>query len=143
MKRQTTEIDSQGSVPDAIDPPPSAVEPPSDPHTLAGDIRQYAADLEIRYVAARDAWKHAMRAANSGRPKDLAALAIAQQAYEVVADEREHWLAGGRMAIPIEPDPQRHDIAVAIGQELEWRKILQPTKPRGFLGRIKDRLGGR
>ena len=91
-------------------------------------------------MAARDAWKLAMRAANSGRSKDLASLAIAQQAYEEVAAEREHWLAGGRMAIPIEPDPQRHDIEVAVGQELEWRKVLHPTKARGFLGRIKDRL---
>ncbi len=82
-----------------------------------------------------------MRAANSGRSKDLASLAIAQQAYEEVAAEREHWLAGGRMAIPVEPDPQRHDIEVAVGQELEWRKVLHPTKARGFLGRIKDRLG--
>jgi hypothetical protein len=83
-----------------------------------------------------------MRAANGGRSKDLASLAIAQQAYEEVSAEREHWLAGGRMAIPIEPDPQRHDIEVAVGQELEWRKVLHPTKARGFLGRIKDRLGG-
>jgi hypothetical protein len=142
VKRQTTEVEPQASALDAVDPQPSANDHSIPAHTLAGDIRHYGADLEIRYVAARDAWKHAMRAANGGRSKDLASLAIAQQAYEEVAAEREHWLARGRMAIPIEPDPQRHDIEVAVGQELEWRKVLHPTKARGFLGRIKDRLGG-
>jgi hypothetical protein len=52
-------------------------------------------------------------------------------------------VAGGRVAIPIEPDPQRRDIEVAVGQELEWRKVLHPPAARGFFGRIKDRLGGR
>jgi len=142
MKRQATEIQSQRPVPAPADsglPVPDSV---SATNTLAGDIRQYGANLELRYVAARDAWKLAMRAANSGRSKDLASLAIAQQGYEEVAAEREHWLASGRTAIPIEPDPQRHDIEVAVGQELEWRKVLHPAKARGFLGRIKDRLGG-
>ena len=142
MKRQATEIESQASDARPRRSPAPGRRPASAAHTLAGDIRHYGADLELRYVAARDAWKLAMRAANSGRSKDLASLAIAQQAYEEVAAEREHWLAGGRMAIPIEPDPQRHDIEVAVGQELEWRKVLHPTKARGFLGRIKDRLGG-
>ena len=141
-KRQAAEIESQAPAPTPVDPQRSVIGSASAAHTLAGDIRQYGADLELRYVAARDAWKLAMRAANSGRSKDLASLAIAQQAYEEVAAEREHWLAGGRMAIPVEPDPQRHDIEVAVGQELEWRKVLHPPKARGFLGRIKDRLGG-
>ena len=142
MKRQAAQIESQAPTAIPVDSPPMAIDSASTAHTLAGDIRQYGQDLELRYVAARDAWKLAMRAANSGRSKDLASLAIAQQAYEEVAAEREHWLAGGRMAIPIEPDPQRHDIEVAVGQELEWRKVLHPTKARGFLGRLKDRLGG-
>jgi hypothetical protein len=143
VKRETTEVEPQASAPDAVDPQPTANDHPIAAHTLAGDIRHYAADLEIRYVAARDAWKHAMRAANSGRSKDLASLAIAQQAYEEVAAEREHWVAGGRVAIPVEPDPQRRDIEVAVGQELEWRKVLHTPAARGFFGRIKDRLGGR
>ena len=142
MKREATEIQSPPSVLSPVDSRPPVADQASAAHTLAGDIRQYGADLELRYVAARDAWKLAMRAANSGRSKDLASLAIAQQAYEEVAAEREHWLAGGRMAIRIEPDPERHDIEVAVGQELEWRKVLHPAKARGFLGRIKDRLGG-
>ena len=142
MKRQGTEIQSQRPVPAPADSGLPASDPATAAHTPAGDIRQYGADLELRYVAARDAWKLAMRAANSGRSKDLASLAIAQQGYEEVAAEREHWLASGRTAIPIEPDPQRHDIEVAVGQELEWRKVLHPTKARGFLGRIKDRLSG-
>jgi len=143
MKREATEIESQ-AVPAAtpVVSPARAIDVSSAAQTLAGDIRQYGADLELRYVAARDAWKVAMRAASSGRSKDLASLAIAQQAYEEVAAEREHWLAGGRIALPIEPDPERRDIEVAVGQELEWRKVLHPTKARGFLGRIKDRLGG-
>jgi hypothetical protein len=140
-KRQAAEIESKAPTQIPVDPRPPVIDSASAAHTLAGDIRQYGANLELRHVAARDAWKLAMRAANSGRSKDLASLAIAQQAYEEVAAEREHWLAGGRMAIPIEPDPQRHDIEVAVGQELEWRKVLHPTKARGFLGRIKDRLG--
>jgi hypothetical protein len=140
-KRQTTEIQSQA-------PPPTPVDHPSSrglagaEHTLAGDIRQYGADLEQRYLAARNAWTLAMRVANSGRSKDLASLAIAQQAYEEVAAEREHWLASGKVAIPVEPERERHHIEVAVGQELEWRKVLHPPKGRGFLGRIKDRLGG-
>ena len=143
MKREATEIESQSaSAPIPVDSPASPIGVSSAAHTLAGDIRQYGANLELRYVAARDAWKVAMRAASSGRSKDLASLAIAQQAYEEVAAEREHWLAGGRIALPIEPDPERRDIEVAVGQELEWRKVLHPTKARGFLGRIKDRLGG-
>ena len=143
MKRQTSEIEPQASAPDAVDPQSSAIDPSSAAHTLAGDIRQYGADLETRYVAARDAWKDAMRAANSGRSKDLASLAIAQQSYEEVAAERERWLTGGIVAIPVEPDPQRHDIEVALDQELEWRKVLHPPPARSFFGRIKARLGGR
>ena len=141
-KRPPTEIESQASVPTPVDPPPPVIDPASAAHTLAGDIRQYGVDLELRYVAARDAWKDTMRAANSGRSKDLASLAIAQQTYEEVAAEREHWLAGGKVAIPVEVDPQRHDIEVAVGQELEWRKVLHPPTPRGFFARIRRRLGG-
>jgi hypothetical protein len=33
-------------------------------------------EVEQRYVASRDAWVAAMRAANSGRPADMATLAI-------------------------------------------------------------------
>jgi hypothetical protein len=143
VKRQATETESEASVPNPVDAQPSAAEPSSAAHTVASDIRQYGADLETRYVAARDAWKDAMRAATSGRSKDLASLAIAQQAYEGVAAERERWLAGGIVAIPVEPDPQRHDIEVAVGQELEWRKVLHPPAARGFFGRIRHRLGGR
>ena len=141
-KRQAAEIESQAPAPAPVDHPRSDIGAGAD-HTLAGDIRHYGADLELRYVAARDAWKLAMRAANSGRSKDLASLAIAQQAYEEVAAEREHWLAGGRVAVPVEPDQERHDIEVAVGQELEWRKVLHPPTSRGFLARIKGRLTGR
>jgi hypothetical protein len=142
MKRQTTEIESQAPASIPVGPQSPPVADSSSAHTLAGDIRTYGADLELRYVTARDAWKNAMRAANSGRSKDLASLALAQQAYEEVAAEREHWLASGKVAIPVEPERERHDIEVAVGQELKWRKVLHPPKERGFFGRIKDRLGG-
>jgi hypothetical protein len=142
-KRQAPEIASRAPAPNPVDHPPSDIGPAGAEHTLAADIRQYGADLELRYVAARNAWTLAMRVANSGRSKDLASLAIAQQAYEEVAAERENWLAGGRMAIPVEPDTERHHIEVAVGQELEWRKVLHPPTSRGFLARIKGRLTGR
>jgi hypothetical protein len=141
-KRQVSEIEAQAPGPIPVDHPPSDIGSAGAAHTLVGDMRQYRADLERRYLAARNAWTLAMRVANSGRSKDLASLAIAQQAYEEVAAEREHWLASGKVAIPVEPDPERHHIEVAVGQELEWRKVLHPPKDRGFFGRIKDRLGG-
>ena len=142
-KRQAAEIESQAPAPTPVDHQRSDIGSAGGEHTLAGDIRQYGADLELRYVAARNAWTLAMRVASSGRSKDLASLAIAQQAYEDVAAEREHWLAGGRTAIPVEPDAQRHDIEAAVGQELEWRRVLHPPTSRGFFARIKGRLTGR
>ena len=142
-KRQAAEIESRAPASTPVDHEPSAIGSAGGEHTLAGDIRQYGADLELRYVAARNAWTLAMRVASSGRSKDLASLAIAQQAYEDVAAEREHWLSSGRTAIPVEPDSQRHDIEAAVGQELEWRRVLHPPTTRGFFGRIKGRLTGR
>ena len=72
-ERQTTEIQSEAPAPTPVDHPPSDVGLTARAeHTLAGDIRQYAADLELRYLTARNAWSLAMRIANSGRSKDLA-----------------------------------------------------------------------
>ena len=84
-----------------------------------------------------------MRAAGSGRPADMASLAIAQEAYEAVSAEREHWLASGRVAIPVDPAPKRDQIEIAVGQELEWRRVLARDTRRGLFTRIRDRLSGR
>jgi hypothetical protein len=143
LKHQTTEVEppappQQPTAPALGRPAPAAA------HDVAADIRRYDEDLEARYVAARNAWTLAMRIASSGRPADLASLAIAQEAYEAIADERERWLTSERHAIPVQPESKGHTIEVAVGQELAWRRVLeQKPPPRGFLGRIRRRLGGR
>lgn len=77
-------------------------------------------DAEARYVAARDAWTNAMRAAASGRPAFLATLAVAQEAYEAALAERDRWASGARVAIPVESDRPK-SIESVVGQELTWR----------------------
>jgi hypothetical protein len=141
MNRKTTEIETTAVTQAAkTDAPPAEPGRAAD-RALAADIRRYGEDLERRYVAAREGWTRAMRAAASGKPADMASLAIAQEAYEAVTEEREHWLAGGKVAIPAERDAS-HDIEVAVGQELEWRRVLAPPPRPGFLARIRRRLGG-
>jgi len=142
VKRQTTETK----------PTAPAQQPPAPPHSaglstardVAANLRRYGEELETRYVAARDEWMLAMRAANSGRAADLASLAIAQEAYETVAIEREQWLAGGSHAIPVEPATKGQNIEVAVGQELAWRRVLE-QKPRrpGVMARLRRLFGGR
>jgi hypothetical protein len=142
-KRGDAQIESQARTRAAADPSAAPVaDPGSASRSLASDIRRYGEDLEQRYVAARDAWTKAMRAANSGRPAHMASLAIAQEAYEAVAAERERWLASGRVAIPVEPEPKEHTLHVAIAQQLEWRRVLDREKPGGLFSRIRRRLGG-
>ena len=97
-------------------------------------------EAEVRYIAARDAWTKAMHAANSGRPADLASLALTQEVYEAAAAERERWMAGGRVAIPVEPAGPRRNIEAAVGQEMAWRAVKHHEEPKGFLGRLKRRL---
>ena len=94
------------------------------------------------YVAARDAWIAAMRAAASGRPADLAALAITQEAYEAAAAEWQDWESGERVAIPIESD-RSASVGAVVGQELAWRKLHEPAKAPGVMGRIARRLRGK
>lgn len=91
---------------------------------------------EERYVAARDAWAAAMRQASSGRPADLAALAIAQEDYEAALAERERWASGSKVAIPIEPD-RPGGIEAVVGQEMSWRQVHEQEsekseKPKGL-----------
>ena len=84
-----------------------------------------------------------MRAANSGRSADLASLAIAQEAYESAAAERERWLTGSRVvAVPVAPE-KRSGIEAAVGQELSWRTVLHPEPPKGgVLSRVRRRIFG-
>jgi hypothetical protein len=100
------------------------------------------AEAEEHYVTCRDAWTAAMRAASSGRPADMATLAICQEAYEAAALERERWLSGGRVAIPVEPPAnERASIEVVVDQALAWRDVHdhERDKPRGVLGRLFGR----
>lgn len=140
MNRKTTELETNAATPRAPSDAPSLETGRAADRALAAEIRRYGDDLENRYVDARNAWTRAMRASTSGKSADMASLAIAQEAYETVAEEREHWLAGGKVVIPDEPDPTHHDIEVAVGQELEWRRVLTPPKP-GFFSRLRRRLG--
>jgi hypothetical protein len=140
MKR-SPQLHSEAPTPPSTDPEPLPVAEHVNVHASAGlDAASYGQDLEERYVAARDAWTQAMQAAGSGRPADMASLAIAQQAYETIAAEREEWLTSGRVAIPIEPSPKRHDIEIAVGQELAWRRLQQQEGRSGLFTRIRRRL---
>lgn len=104
-------------------------------------------EAEERYVAARDAWTAAMRAARSGKPADLAALAMAQDAYEAALAEKQRWDASPRVPIPVGPD-RPSGIEAVVGQELSRRRVQEreralaeqrPTGLRGLLARIRRR----
>lgn len=142
MKREATELQPSSSAPAPTDAAPP-VRAASTAHGLAAEIAEYGQDVERRYLAARDAWLKAMHGANSGRSADLAKLAIAQEAYEAVATEREHWIDSGRVAVPIHDDGERHDVEIAVGQGEAWRSILAKTPRPGIVGRIRRRLGGK
>ena len=99
-------------------------------------------EVEQRYVATRDTWVAAMRAASSGRPADMATLAICQEAYEAATLERERWLSGARVAIPVgdlDRQDERASIEVVVDQSLAWRAVHEHDKPRGLLGRLFGR----
>ena len=144
MKRRAAELDTQA----AAAPQAPAVHNRHDTigrsalaHRLVAAPRSRE-EAEERYIAARDAWTEAMHAANSGRPADLASLALTQEAYEAAVVERERWLAGGRIAIPVEKAEPRRNIEAAVGQEMAWRAVKHHDEPKGFLGRLKKRLRG-
>jgi hypothetical protein len=148
MKRRAAvpqEEAAAASVP-AVTPSQSPQNPiePSERGGLSGRLAskpRSREEAEARYVAARDEWTRAMRAAGSGRPADLASLALAQEAYEAAAHERERWAKDhGRVAIPVEPEARRN-IDVAVGQELRWREVRAPHESKGLLGRLKRRVG--
>lgn len=101
-------------------------------------------EAEAAYVTARDAWIEAMRRANTGRPADLASLAITQGAYELATAEVERWRSGKRVAIPVEPDAKRAGLEAAIGNEMAWRRVhdVIPKQP-GRIARVLRRVTGR
>ena len=104
-------------------------------------------EVEERYVAARDAWRAAMRAAQSGRATDLATLAMAQDAYETALAEKQRWDAAPEVAIPIESERPR-GLEAIVGQELARRRVHEldelhrREKPGGLRGLVR-RLRGR
>ncbi len=101
-------------------------------------------EAEEQYVAARNAWTMAMRAASSGRPADLASLAITQEAYEAAAAERDRWISGERVAVQAKPPPTQRGVDAAVGQELAWRRVRESDgKAPGMLGRLARKLRGR
>ena len=144
MKRRMTGLETPTpAAPPSVSPTPSADESPSRVRGIQNAAARYESDLEQRYIAARDAWTQAMRVANSGRPADMASLAIAQEHYETIMGERERWLASPRVAIPIDAPDARHKLEVAVGQEIAWRRVHAPKPQPGFLGRIWGRVRGR
>ena len=101
-------------------------------------------EAEERYVAAREAWTAAMRAAGSGRPTDLAALAMAQEAYEEALADRDRWASSPSVAVPI-GDEHPNGLEAVVGQELSWRRVheheleleRERERPRGLRGLIR------
>lgn len=99
-------------------------------------------EAEERYIAARDAWTAAMKASASGRSSDLAALAIAQEAYEAALAERERWAASPKVPIAVEPDRPR-GIDVVVGQELSWRRVHEHEQEREQAAKSRKGVFGR
>ena len=101
-------------------------------------------EAEQRYVEAREAWTAAMRAANSGKPSDLAALAMAQEAYEAALADRDRWASSPTVAIPV-ADDRPSGLEAVVGQELSWRRVheheleleRERERPRGLRGLVR------
>jgi hypothetical protein len=94
------------------------------------------------YLNTRDAWLRTMKLASSGRPADLAALAIAQEAYEAAAAEWERWESGSRVAIAIDTEKDA-SVGAVVDQEIKWRALHDHDRSSGLIGRITKRLRGR
>lgn len=123
-------------------------------HSASSGINEWRArrpktreDVEALYTAARDAWTTAMRAAQSGRPADLAVLAVAQEEYESALAEKQRWDSAPRVAIPVEPERPK-GINAVVGQEFSWRRVHEleeqhrSAKPKGLRGLVR-RIRGR
>ena len=134
--------------PTASDTPHWLVNPAREPAALG--VERAAApprsleEAEARYVVARDVWTAAMRRSSSGRPADLASLAIAQEAYETASAQRDGWTASGRTAIPVGDRWRPLGVDVIEQQELAWQRVRQGTdrRPR-LLSRLARRITGR
>jgi hypothetical protein len=103
------------------------------------------AEAHEHYLNARDGWVRTMKLAASGRPADLAALAIAQEAYEEATAEWERWESGTRVAVPIETEKDA-SVGAVVDQELRWRKLHDHDHPPGLgarIARITQKLRGR
>lgn len=121
--------------------PATAPRPPAPNPTIQTRSLEEA---EARYVTVRDAWTHAMRKANSGRPADLASLALAQEAYEEAVADVARWRSGVTVAIPIQPEVRRAGLDALIGQEMAWRRVHEvKEKQPGMIARLIRRLTGR
>lgn len=88
-----------------------------------------------------------MRTATSGRPADLAALAIAQEAYEEALADRERMASSPSVSIPV-GEERPNGLDAVVGQELSWRRVHerererireQPKGLRGLIRRITRR----
>jgi len=102
-------------------------------------------EVEAAYVVARDAWTAAMKAASSGRPADLASLALTQEAYVAASAERTRWIQAAptnRAAIPVDLPGGTREIDMVVRQELDWKRVkTEPPRQRGFKGLVKRILG--
>ncbi len=139
--RRRTEV---GVTPEAAEPHA----PPASRSSVPGPLQRRALptslqDAEERYAAARDEWTASMQKASSGRPADLAALAMAQESYEAALLELNRWRSGERIAVEM-PSGER-GIDAIVGQELAWRRVHEAESRRrpGLMRRIARRLSGR
>lgn len=125
--------------------------PREEPSSTSGirqraDQRAHSAEeAEQRYVAAREAWTQAMRACSSGRPADLAALAVAQEAYEEALAEQERWASGVALAsIRVQPD-RPSSLTGIVEQEMARRRVheleAESQRPKGIRGFFRRRRG--
>lgn len=125
--------------------PAETTEPEPSPSRFTQRLRAASEqETEAAYVAARDAWTAAMKAANSGRSADLASLALAQETYEAAVAERARWVRPAptvRAAIPVEAPGGTPELDTVVRQEVDWRHVNDPRPTRGFKGFVKRILG--
>ncbi len=133
---QSTDTNEGLALPAVVDQPTSLAIRPS---SLRQRLARYSRDeAEARYVAARDAWSAAMKAAASGTEADLEWLAVAQEAFEEASAERMRWLPANHGAAGA-----RADLDVAVTQELAWRDVRSGEPPTDRSARRKGWRPGR
>ena len=142
MTARRTKPDRQAEEAEVSAPPPVAERPSRESSGRLhreSDAPRSREEAEERYVAARTVWVDAMHKASSGKPADLASLAIAQEAYERAAVDRTRWANGPRAHVPVEAAPKRN-VEIALGQELAWRRVRETEgRRRGLIGRLFSR----